>query len=128
MSKDRRLGVIARYPVAQGRRDEVLDAFRIYVGESLAEGTGAAEVFAVNADSEDPDIIWFYEVYADLDTYEAHFHTVARRRMHDRLDGLRGGKIEVTRVEPITLALPDSAFSGGLASQAGWNTVTEEVT
>jgi len=128
MSQDRRVGVIARYPVAPGRRDEVLEAFRIYVGESLAEGKGVAEVFAVNADSEDPDLIWFYEVYADRDTYEAHFHTMARRRMHDRLDGLRGGKMEVTQVEPITLALPNSSFSGGPASREGWNSVTEEVT
>ncbi len=128
MSQDRRVGVIARYPVAPGRRDEVLEAFRIYAGESLAEGNGVAEVFAVNADSEDPDIIWFYEVYADRDAYEAHFHTMARRRMNDRLDGLRGGKIQLTRVEPITLALPDSPFSGGLASPDGWNSVTEEVT
>ena len=128
MSTDHRVGVIARYPVAPGRRDDVLEAFRTYVGESQAEGIGVADVFAVNADSEDPDIIWFYEVYADLDTYEAHFHTLARRRMHDRLDGLRGGKIEVIRVEPITLSLPDAAFAGGSASRAHWVSVTEEVT
>jgi quinol monooxygenase YgiN len=128
MSQDQRVGVIARYPVAPGRRDEVLEAFRIYAEESLAEGSGVAEVFAVNADSEDPDIIWFYEVYADRDSYEAHFHTVARRRVHDRLDGLRGGEIVVTQVEPITLALRGSAFAGGSASRDGWNSVTEEVT
>jgi quinol monooxygenase YgiN len=123
-----RVAVIVRVPVAAGRRDDVLAAYARYVEENTKDGNSPEDVFAVNADLEHPDAVWLYEVYTDEDAYEAHFHTQARRRLHERLDGLHGGPMELVRLELVSLSWTQHLWTNDSASVGTVNAVTEEVT
>lgn len=123
-----RIGVINRIPVVPGCRDRVLEVLTRYVDETREEGIGVAEVLVVGADAEDPNVVWMYETYADTDDYEDHFHTLARRRMREGMDGLRGGPVETIRTETTVSSSSRSICSKPTSERADWNSVVYEVT
>ncbi|MGW9263769.1 putative quinol monooxygenase [Gordonia sp. KTR9] len=120
-----RIAIINRIPVIPGRRDQALSAFADFDLEVRVEGVGVPEQFLVGADAEDPGLVWVHEVYADADDYEDHFQAKARRRLRDRMDGLRAGRVDTFRIE---LIAPTGALSSMHSTVTDWNTVVYEVT
>lgn len=120
-----RIAIINRIQVVPEHREQVLAAFADYDLEIKVEGVGVPEQFLVGADTEDPAVVWVHEVYPDADTYEDHFQTHARRRLRNRMDGLRDGRVETFRVQPV---IPTALPSPEEPAPTDWNTVVYEVT
>lgn len=123
-----RVGVISRVTIQAGRRNEALALFEEYVRQQVAEPGGTAEIMTVNADLENRDVLWLYASFADVDEYEAHFHTQARRSLHLHSMGLWAKPAELFRVEPTSLRWPHFVSTTGRATAEPINSVTEEVT
>lgn len=86
--------IFTRLRARPGRRDEVLAAFdALHDAVSAEPGTA---VFAMHVASDEPDVVLFYEVYADDDALAAHRESEAVRRVVPQLQSLLDGAPEIT--------------------------------
>ena len=82
----RRCAIIARVTTRPGRRDEVLEVFRLAVACTREEA--GTLVCTMHVDRTDPNVIWFYDEYVDDEAMEAHRRNPAIARITAGLDGL----------------------------------------
>ena len=77
-------GHIARFRARPGQRDALMDALR-FMFEQVKEEPGTL-LYMMHASASEPDVVWFYERYADAAAFEHHRTTPA----HDRaLEAIR---------------------------------------
>jgi quinol monooxygenase YgiN len=64
------VAVMARFRAKEGKMDELLEALAPLLDQADAEpGT---LVYAMNRSTKDPDLLFFYELYADRDAFHTH--------------------------------------------------------
>jgi quinol monooxygenase YgiN len=94
-----KVAVVARMTAAPGRRDELVEAFgRLYEAVAGEEGT---EIYALHLDAADTDVIWFYELYRDMDALTAHGTSEAMGAIGPQLSPLMAGRPELTFLTPV---------------------------
>ena len=97
--------VMARFRAKEGRIDELLEALQPLLDQADAEpGT---LVYAMNRSTKDPDLLFFYEVYADRDAFHTHARSETMAAAGPVLEELVA-ESELVVGEPVrTKGLPD---------------------
>ena len=91
--------VHVKLTAAEGKGDDVVQAFStLYEGPLDAEP--GCEVHVIHQAKDNPDIVLFYELYADDDAFQAHGQGEALRAVFPKLAGLLTGAPEMTLSEP----------------------------
>lgn len=93
------LTVIARIPVQEGKRDEVVAAFQEYFPQ--VESEDGTRVYAISTDTADESSIWVYEMYTDGDALSAHSGSDAFEAFGAQLGGLLAGAPELHICTPV---------------------------
>lgn len=94
-----RVVVLAKFIATPGHRDEAVRRLRAFV--DAAHDEPGVEVYAMHEDIDDPDAVWFYEIYADEAGYQAHLDSPVRLANRGLLDGLRGAPLTVFRLRGV---------------------------
>ncbi|HET6951866.1 MAG TPA: putative quinol monooxygenase [Acidimicrobiales bacterium] len=88
---------IVKITAAEGKLDEALAVLGTLVDAADAEpGTLAYEL---HTDAGDPDVIWFYERYADKAAFDAHVSSAAMAEVMGRMGSLVAGPPDMRRVD-----------------------------
>ena len=93
-----KLAILAKITAQPGKREEVVAALSPMIQTATDEpGT---EVYMLHTANDDPDVIWFYELYTDADAMKAHSGSPAMKEAGGRLAGLVAGRPEITVLTP----------------------------
>ncbi len=93
------VAVFAEVVAQPGRRDEVLAAAREAFAAAQAEpGT---EVYAIHVCPEEPDVVRFYEVYADAEARGAHSTSEAIGKLIGALGELLAAPPRIVVTTPV---------------------------
>jgi autoinducer 2-degrading protein len=65
-----KVSMLAKLRVKEGKGDELMAAFASLFDQ--VEQEPGTQVYALNRAKDDPDVFWFYELYADGDALTAH--------------------------------------------------------
>ena len=94
-----KVALVARMTAAPGKRDELVEAFgALYDAVAGEEGT---EVYALHLDAGNEDVVWFYELYRDMDALTTHGTSDAMKAMGPRFGSLLAGQPELTFLTPV---------------------------
>jgi len=94
-----RIGVIAKLTAAEGRRDDLVEAFQaMFPAVDKEEGT---ELYVLHESMEERDVIYFYELYADEAALGAHATSDTMKEVGGTLRDLLAGRPEIIRLEPV---------------------------
>lgn len=91
--------LIAKITAADGKRDEVLEAFGPMMAH-VRENEPGTLIYGCHTDDEDPNVVWFYELYTDDDAVAAHSGSDAMKNVGRSLKGLLAGPPEVRKLTP----------------------------
>jgi quinol monooxygenase YgiN len=64
------VAVMARFRAKEGRMDELMEALRPLLDQ--ADEEPGTLVYTVNRSTKEPDLLFFYELYADRDAFHTH--------------------------------------------------------
>jgi quinol monooxygenase YgiN len=93
------VAMIAKVTTKEGKRDEVVEVLRDLVATIEAEpGT---LVYALNVSTKEPDVVWFYELYADRGALAAHGGSDAMKAVGPKLADLLASRMELYPLELI---------------------------
>ena len=87
--------VMVRHRVLPGRRDEVWEVWRRWMGPAVAENPGHLAYF-YHFDEQDPDVIVAYQRYRDAEAAEAFLRTEAYASYTAEVEPLLAGPPVVT--------------------------------
>ncbi len=65
-----KVSLLARFTAKEGKADELLAAFEQLI-EQVHNEPGTL-LYVMNRAKDNPDMFWFYELYADDDAFAAH--------------------------------------------------------
>lgn len=91
------IGFITRLVARPGKRDELIALNREMCAVSQREPGTLVYVMSQNAD--DPDELWYFDVYADQAAFETHCSGDVYQRMMTSIGDL-AGDISATRLTP----------------------------
>jgi quinol monooxygenase YgiN len=99
------VAVMARFRAKEGRMDELLEALRPLLDQ--ADDEPGTLVYAMNRSTKEPDVLFFYEVYADRDAFHTHARSETMAAAGPVLEGLVA-ESEMVVGEPVrTKGLPE---------------------
>jgi quinol monooxygenase YgiN len=92
--------VIAKITAADGRRADLIDELaKMFPQVENEEGT---ELYVLHEDIGDANVVWFYELYTDMDALGAHSGSEAMAELMGALSGdLVGAPPVLSIVNPI---------------------------
>src|SRR5438067_10373601 len=94
-----KLGVLAKITAQPGTRDDVVAALAPMIDVAAKEpGT---EVYVMHTANDEPDVVWFYELYSDAAALQAHGGSEAMKQAGGRLAGLVAGRPDLIMVTPV---------------------------
>ena len=94
-----KVALVARMTAAEGERDQLVEAFGTLI-DAVAEEAGT-EVYALHLDANDADVVWFYELYTDMEGLTAHGTSEAMKAIGPELTSLMAGRPELTFLTPV---------------------------
>jgi quinol monooxygenase YgiN len=94
-----KVAVHVKLTAAEGKGDELVAAFSELYPGPLDEEPGT-ELHIIHQAKDNPDIVFFYELYADEDANKAHSQGAAIRAVFPKLAGLVAGPPEMVLGEP----------------------------
>ena len=94
-----KIAVYVKLTAPEGKGDELVAAFAsLYPGPLDAEpGT---ELHAIHQAKDNPDVVFFYELYSSADAHKAHSDGEALKAVLPKLGGLVAGPPEMILAEP----------------------------
>lgn len=87
------IAMIVRLPAAEGKTDELLAAVQKLV--AATEDEAGTLQYVVHTEESDPNVVWFYERYADKDALDTHSGSAAMAEAMTAFGGLLGGAPEM---------------------------------
>jgi quinol monooxygenase YgiN len=93
-----KIAAIAKVTAVEGQRDAVVKVLDQLV--DAAEAEPGTEIYAMNLDVSDPNVIWFYELYTDDAAFAAHGQSETMKAVGGELRGLTAGRAEVHLLTP----------------------------
>jgi quinol monooxygenase YgiN len=94
-----KIAVHAKLTAAEGKGGDVVAAFSsLYDGPLDAES--GCEVHVIHQVKDNPDVVFFYELYSDDEAFKAHGQGEALRAVFPKLAGLLAGAPEMLVGEP----------------------------
>jgi quinol monooxygenase YgiN len=94
-----KIAVHAKLTAAEGKGDDVVAAFSSLYDGPLDAETGC-EVHVIHQAKDNPDVVFFYELYSDDAAFAAHGQGEALRAVFPKLAGLLSGAPEMVIGEP----------------------------
>jgi quinol monooxygenase YgiN len=94
-----KVAVIAKFPAAPGKRDQLIEALQAALAN--AETEAGTLTYILHEDSKDPDAVWFYEMYTDKDALAAHGSSEAFKALGPAVAPFVGGRPEITYLRPV---------------------------
>jgi quinol monooxygenase YgiN len=91
-----RVSIIAKMTAKEGQRDQLVEGLRKLV--AATESEPGTLVYSLNVSTKEPDVVWFYELYADQDAAKAHGEAV---RAAPSLAEFMAGRPELHFLEPV---------------------------
>lgn len=92
--------VIAKITAQDGKRDELVAVFRKMIDYVSSSETGT-EVYALNTDDGDVNVLWFYELYSDSEALAQHGTSDMMKSVGRELKDLLAGRPEIIRLSPV---------------------------
>jgi quinol monooxygenase YgiN len=93
------VSVIAKLTAKEGKRDELLDHLRT-LAKATEDEPGTLQ-YTINPSTTDPEVVWFYEVYADQDALVTHGGGDAMKAAGPAFAELLATRLELHICEPI---------------------------
>ncbi len=94
-----KVALVAKMTAAEGKRDQLVEAFsRLF---DSVEGEQGTEIYALHVDANDPAVVWFYELYTDMDGLTVHGTSEAMKAIGPELTALMGARPELTFLTPV---------------------------
>jgi quinol monooxygenase YgiN len=95
---------IVKLTAAEGKLDEALASLGRLV-DAAQDEPGTLQ-YVLHTDAADPQVIWFYELYADQAGFEAHASSSTMAEVMGSLAGLLDGAADLRRVEIVKRKAP----------------------
>jgi len=91
--------MVAKMTAVEGKRDELLQTLdKLLDAVAGEEGT---EVYALHLDAADGNVVWFYELYTDMDALTVHGGSEAMQAAGPELGALLAGRPELIFLTPV---------------------------
>lgn len=90
---------MAKVPAAPGKREELVAALQAAL--DTAHGEAGTIQYILHADAKDPDAVWFYELYSDQSSLDAHMGSDAFKALGPAIGPFLGGRPELTFMTPL---------------------------
>jgi quinol monooxygenase YgiN len=94
-----KVATIARITAKDGQRDELAKAFE--QGLANAAGEEGTIMYILHADANDPNLLWFYELYRDNDARTVHATSDGMKALGPVVAPFMAGRPELIRLEPL---------------------------
>jgi len=94
--------VVAKITALEGKRDEVVGVLRRLV--EAARDEPGTEVYVLNTADDDPEVIWFYELYTDQSARQEHGGSETMKQVGGALRDLAAGRPEIIALTPVAAA------------------------
>jgi quinol monooxygenase YgiN len=94
-----KLAILAKITAQPGKRDEVVAALSPMI--KTASDEPGTEVYVMHTANDDPDVVWFYELYTDGAAAATHGGSPAMKEAGGRLAGLVAGRPELIMATPV---------------------------
>ena len=93
------VAVLAKVRSAAGKRAELAKEFGAAL-EAVQNEAGTL-TYILHEDAKDEDLLWFYEIYADQDAFDAHGSSDWTKALGPKLGPLMGGRPELIFLNPL---------------------------
>jgi quinol monooxygenase YgiN len=94
-----KVAMVAKMTALEGRRDELVQTLdKLLDAVAGEEGT---EVYALHLDAADGDVVWFYELYTDMDALTVHGGSEAMQAAGPELGALLAERPELIFLTPV---------------------------
>jgi len=93
--------ILAKLTAQDGKRDELVAAFGRMLDHVRANEAGT-EVYVLHTDDVEPNVVWFYELYADDAALGAHSTSDTMKSVGKDLGPLLAGRPVITRLTPVS--------------------------
>ena len=94
-----KVAVAAKITAKSGQRDALVEAFKPMLDHVGSEA--GTELYLLTKDTKDPDVVWFWELYADQDALTAHSTSDKMKEVGATLGALMAGRAELAFLEPV---------------------------
>ena len=94
-----KVALIAKITAKDGERDALVEAFQTAL--RTAESEPGTLTYILHTDDTDPNLVWFYELYADKAALAAHGGSEAMKALGGAIAPFLGGKPELIGITPI---------------------------
>lgn len=91
------IAYVVQMTAAEGKRDELLAVLA-----ELVDATGGEPgtlQYVLHTEAGNPDVVWFYEVYADQAAFDAHTGSAAMAEVIGSTAGLVAGPPDMRRLD-----------------------------
>ena len=92
--------LLAKLTAVEGKRDELLTVIAD-IGMSNAADEPGTEVYAAHKDQNDPDVVWFYELYSDQSALESHGGSEQMKVFGRAMRDFMAGRPELVFLDPV---------------------------
>ena len=93
-----KVAAIAKLTAADGQRDALVKVMEQLV--DAAEQEAGTEIYVLNLDNKDANVVWFYELYTDNDALTAHSQSDTMKAIGGQLGGLVAAAPELNFLTP----------------------------
>jgi quinol monooxygenase YgiN len=93
-----KVAAIAKLTAVEGQRDALVKVMDQLV--DAANDEKGTELYVLNLDAKDADVIWFYELYTDQDALTAHSGSDTMKAVMGQLGGLIAGRADLHFLTP----------------------------
>jgi quinol monooxygenase YgiN len=94
------IAFVVKLTAAEGKREEALAVLGKLVD---ATGTESGTLqYVLHTETADPNVIWFYELYADQQAFEAHTGSPTMAEVMGSLGGLLSGPADMRQLDIVT--------------------------
>jgi quinol monooxygenase YgiN len=91
------IAYVVKLTAAEGKRDEALAILGKLV--AATEDEPGTVQYVMHTEANDPQVIWFYELYADQAAFEAHIGSTTMAEVMGSLGGLLDGPADMRQLE-----------------------------
>jgi quinol monooxygenase YgiN len=91
------VAMIAKMTAKEGKRDAVVEGLRDLV--AATESEPGTLLYAMNVSTKEPEVVWFYELYAHRDALVAHGGSDAMKAVGAKLADLLTARPELYPLE-----------------------------
>jgi quinol monooxygenase YgiN len=94
-----KMAVVAKLVAKPGMGDDLAKAMGKLI--DAVEDEPGTEVYVMHRSAQDPDAVWFYELYTDAAANGVHSGSETMKQMFTDLADIIGGRPEITLLEPV---------------------------